>query len=363
MIGPVPTGLGTYASGLVRALTTIDRENSYVVIRGSDGESPIDPRATNVAEVVLRGELDTPRNLAHGGPISRLKLDLYHSLHHFLPYRLHVPQVVVTLHDLIWIEHASLIKAGRFAGIHNAVTHVFARIAMRHAVTRADRVIAVSRHTADRAAAYYRIDRRRVAVVHHGVNHQAFPFQAPVPIAISPYFLVVGNTRPYKNVATAVRAFAICARRFPGTRLVIIGRGDSIPTLAPLARALGVSDRVELKGPLAHREVLDLLHHATALLFPSLVEGFGFPVLEAMAAGCPVIGSRIPTVCEIAGQGAVFCDPASPTEFAEAMERMLEDDAWRGELARRGCERAARFSWEKCAAETLAVYQELLEGR
>jgi glycosyltransferase involved in cell wall biosynthesis len=83
-------------------------------------------------------------------------------------------------------------------------------------------------------------------------------------------------------------------------------------------------------------------------------------VLEAMAAGCPVVASRIPTLVEVAGDAALFCDPAEPDQFAAAMLRLLEDDRGRADLALRGCERAAQFSWERCAAETLAVYQQLL---
>jgi glycosyltransferase involved in cell wall biosynthesis len=83
-------------------------------------------------------------------------------------------------------------------------------------------------------------------------------------------------------------------------------------------------------------------------------------VLEAMAAGCPVVASRIPTVVEVAGDAALLCDPAEPDQFAAAMLRLLEDDRLRADRALRGCERAAQFSWERCAAETLAVYQQLL---
>src|SRR4051812_44431725 len=107
MVGRVPSGLGTYAGQLARALVARDRTNSYVVIRGSDSPSPI-ATGPNVQEIVLPGDLDTPRNLVRGADISRLGLDVYHSLHHFLPAALRVPRVVLTLHDLIWIEHPAL---------------------------------------------------------------------------------------------------------------------------------------------------------------------------------------------------------------------------------------------------------------
>lgn len=358
MAGSVPTGLGTYAEQLTRALVTIDREHSYVVIRGPEYSFPLPPGA-RVEEVVLPGDLDTPRNLVHGPAISRLGLDLYHSLHHFLPLALRVPRVVLTLHDLIWIEHPRLIIEGGLGAIHRTATHLFGRAAMGQAMRRADRIISVSAHSRDRALGYYRLDPSRIVVVHHGVDHQAFPFGADKKRS-PPYFLTLGNTRPYKNMPTALRVFASCARRHADVRLVVAGRGDSIRTLLPLARALGIADRVRFVGPLPHAELIGLLHGATALVFPSIVEGFGFPVLEAMATGCPVVASNIPTVVEVAGDAALLCDPADPDQFAGAMMRLLDDDTVRADLALRGCERAARFSWERCAAETLAVYQQLL---
>jgi glycosyltransferase involved in cell wall biosynthesis len=358
MIASVPTGLGTYATELARSLTRLDHSNTYVIIRRPESVSPVASGA-HVEDAVVPGDIDTPRNLAQGPAISRLKLDLYHSLHHFLPLSLAGPRVVMTLHDLIWLEHPTLIKDGRLGAVHRTATHLFAKLAMRQAVHRADRIIAISGHTRDRLLHYFGFEAQRASVVHHGIDHQAFWPGDFVP-GQRRYFLGVGNTRPYKNIATAVRAFAMCAARQPNLRLMIAGRGDSVTMLRPLADRLGVGRRVDFVGPLRHDDLLALMHGATALLFPSLVEGFGLPVLEAMSAGCPVIGSRIPTVLEVADGAALFCEPSKPDEFAEAMMRLLDDDDLRRDLVLRGCERAARFSWERCAAETLAVYQELL---
>ena len=357
MVGRVPTGLGTYARQLARALTASDHTNSYIIIRGLDSPGPI-ASGPHVQEVALPGDLDTPRNLVRGPDIARLGLDLYHSLHHFLPLRLRVPRVVLTLHDLIWIEHPDLIRDDRIGAL---ATHLFARGAMRHAVRRADRIIAVSAHTRTRALAYYGLDPSRVEVVHHGVDHEAFPWNGESSGPGSPpYFVALGNTRPYKNIPTALRAFASLARMRTDVHLVIAGRGDSIGTLRPLAAALGIDGRVRFAGPLAQADLVRLLHGATALVFPSLVEGFGFPVLEAMSAGCPVIASRCPAVVEVAGGAALLCDPTQPEDFAQAMLRVLDNPDASNELRSRGRQRASQFSWERCAVDTLAVYRELL---
>jgi glycosyltransferase involved in cell wall biosynthesis len=358
MIGAVPTGLGTYATELVRALVPLDPTNTYLVIRGPQAANPVRDMP-HVEEVILGGDLDTPRNLFHGPAISRLKLDLYHSLHHFLPLGLRVPRVVMTLHDLIWLEHADLIIDGRFGAAHRIATHLFARAAMGRAVRRADHIISISGHTRARALAYYRLNPSRISVVHHGVDHRMFARAARRSPA-QPYFVGIGNTRPYKNMGTAIEAFALATRVRPDLELVIAGRGDSVRSLRPLADRLGVGARVRFAGLLEQDDLLTLLHGAAALIFPSHVEGFGLPVLEAMAAGCPVIASRIPTLVEITNGATLVCDPGSPAEFAAAMLRLLSDEPLRMDLARRGCVRAAAFSWDRCAAGTLAVYRQLL---
>jgi glycosyltransferase involved in cell wall biosynthesis len=223
-------------------------------------------------------------------------------------------------------------------------------------------MIAVSAHSRSRALAYYGLDPSRIDVVHHGIDHDAFPSAPDLgPAGAPPYFLCLGNTRPYKNIGTAIEALALCAREAPDVRMVVVGRGDSIGTLKPLACRLGVEGRLTFTGSLAHADLLQLLHGASALVFPSLIEGFGFPVLEAMSAGCPVIASTCPTLVEIGGGAAIFCDPRRPGEFAAAMVRALNDAALRSDLRGRGIARAAAFSWDRCAALTLGVYQALLD--
>ena len=355
---PVPTGLTTYARELVRAVTTIGREHSFVIIRRPDSGPPL-AEGPNVRELLKSGDASTP-TLA--GAISTLDLDLYHSVHHFLPIALRAPRIVVTLHDLIWLEHPELIRSGRLAFATRWITHLYARAAMTHAIARADRVIAISGYTAERAQAYFGLERERVEVIHHGVSHENFrPADTPIRRPDAPvYFLCVGNSKPYKNLATAVRAFAICAPDLPAVKLFVAGRGDGEAELTRLARELGILDRIRFCGNANVPALVELLHGAIALIFPSLVEGYGLPVLEAMAAGCPVVASNCPAVGEVAGSGALLCDPRRPEAFAAAMTRIASDSAAAADLRRRGIARASAFTWTRCAEQTLGVYERLL---
>ena len=368
MASPVPSGLGTYAIELTRALTRLDAVNSFVIIRQRD--APPLATASNVREAVIDGDIDAPVNLMRGPAIRRLGLDVYHSLHHFLPIGLRGPRVVLTLHDLIWIEHRRLIRSGGIAPISRVATQAFARAAMRFALNRADRVVAISAHTASRATARFALDPSRVDVIPHGVDHAMFsPAAVDVAPEGGPYFLCLGNSKPYKNIQMALRAFALCAGAArPGgagdeVRLTITGRGDSTRELQRLARRLNIDRRVVFTGPLPHADVVRLLHGARALIFPSIVEGFGFPVIEAMAAGCPVIASRAPAVAEIAGDAALSCDAGDAEAFAAAMWRMLCEPDLRTALREAGISRASAFTWTATASKTLAVYERLLAER
>jgi glycosyltransferase involved in cell wall biosynthesis len=357
MAGPVPSGLGTYAANLAGALVAADTSHHFVLIRSSNAAG-LPGTGPRVSEVVVDGDIDGPRNVLRGGAVSRLGLDLYHSLHHFVPPRLRVPRVVITLHDLIWLEHAALCRTDRAGAMAN---HFFARALMPYAVRRADRVITVSGYVRGRAIEYFRVDAARVVAVLSGVDAACFPFATADPETTRPYFLVLGNTRPYKNVPTAIAAFAHCRKLHPALRLIVAGRGDATPAMQSVARRFGVEDGVTFTGPRSTADVVALMHGASALVFPSFTEGFGLPVVEAMAAGCPVIASNAPALVEVAAGAAIHCDASAPDQFAAAMDALVRDDGrLRASLRARGRARASELTWTRCAEGTLAVYAQLL---
>jgi glycosyltransferase involved in cell wall biosynthesis len=360
MVGPVMSGLGRYARALATHLPPLDPDNRYVVIRRAHAPAPLGT-APNVEDAVVEGDIDQPANLFAARAIGRLGLDLYHSLYDFVPPGLAVPRIVLTLHDLTWLEQPDLCFDERFAWLKARVTTAYAWATMPYAARRAARIIAVSAHTRDRAVAVLGVDPARLRVVHHGVDRREFPPADGEPDG-DPFFLCLGNTKPYKNTRAAIQGFALLAPDDRRCRLRVTGRGDSARNLGRLAARLGVGDRVAFTGPVPHGLLLELLHGARALVFPSLVEGFGLPLLEAMSAGCPVIGSTVPTVQEICGDAALLVDPHSPDAIAGAMRCLLDDDGARRNLRSRGLARADMFDWRTCAERTLTVYREVLAG-
>jgi glycosyltransferase involved in cell wall biosynthesis len=171
-----------------------------------------------------------------------------------------------------------------------------------------------------------------------------------------PYFLVVGQNSPTKRHADAVRAFAAAAPQ--SWRLVLVERHTSGRSLITLASRLGTAPAMTVLPTVTHTDLITLLQGAGALVQPSSYEGFGLPVLEAMACGCPVIASDIPTLREVLGGAGLLTPPRDVGRLAGAMRSISASAELRADLRGRGFERAALFSWDRCARETLSVYLE-----
>ncbi|MDY7015015.1 MAG: glycosyltransferase family 1 protein, partial [Cyanobacteriota bacterium] len=174
-------------------------------------------------------------------------------------------------------------------------------------------------------------------------------------IAQRPYFLYIGRHDPYKNVRRVIEAFAALGSR--NCQLWIAGSPDPryTPALQQQVRELEASDRVQFLDYVPYAHLPLLLSRAIALVFPSLWEGFGIPVLEAMACGTPVITSNCSSLPEVAGDAALFVDPYNVGAIAAAMRQMLDDGETRSQLVQRSLERARLFSWEKTGRQTREV--------
>jgi alpha-1,3-rhamnosyl/mannosyltransferase len=210
----------------------------------------------------------------------------------------------------------------------------------------------------------------RIRVIHHGVDpvppatpEEQQTFRQHV-LGLQPnerFFLSVGAIQVRKNIANIVLAL----KQLPDYRLVLAGAdGYGAEAIHSLIAREGLSGRIVRTGH-ASRETLRLLYStATAQVFPSLEEGFGMPILEAMSCGLPVITSNCSAMPEVAGDAAVLVDPRNVSEIAEAMRRVAKDEPFAADLQRRGRARAKQFTWARCAAQTWDVYREALgEGK
>jgi glycosyltransferase involved in cell wall biosynthesis len=308
-------------------------------------------RATNRFDLVRGEQTILPRVAARSG------VDLVHSLANTGPAWGRFRRLV-TIHDLIYRVHPEA-----HAGIRTLGMRVLVPLAAR----RSDRVIVDSRSTRDDVVAHLGVPDDRVDVVPQGLGATGLgePMSEPelrrqLDLGDRPFVLSVSAKRPHKNLVRLLEALALIPAE---QRPVVVVPG--YPTwheaeLREHATRLGVADDVRWLDWITGTELEGLYAAARCFVFPSLYEGFGLPVLEAMNRGLPVACSDRSSLPEIAGDAALLFDPESPREIADAIERLLDDDALVERLAAAGRERAGQFTWKATAAGVLASYERAL---
>ena len=272
---------------------------------------------------------------------------------------------VITVHDLMRYFDVHAIDpygVGPFMHVPNRRDRALLR-ADYGAIADAAGVIAVSDATKRDLIEYLRIPEERVFVVYEGVDRDVFRPVSRRPI-VDPYVLYVGTEQPRKNIPTLLRAFAALKRepRFHELKLVKVGKagggeGPFRTSTLDAIHGLGLARHVVFTEYVQEEDLPAYYAAAECLVAPALYEGFGFPPLEAMACGCPVVVSTGGSVPEIGGDAAMTFHPLDAEALAEAMRRLLTDATIRHKLRARGLERAATFSWEAAARRTAAVYE------
>ena len=276
--------------------------------------------------------------------------DVIHETHHILRGG-HLPRgvpVVATCHDMILERHG---------GGADAIAR------KRAALERADAIVCISQSTRNQLLARYPHLQSRASVVHHGVDPAA-PYAAVALELPIPYVLFVGTRGGYKNFATALQALGSSSALHDDFHLVCFGGGPFTAAEREQARRAGLPEKRLLHISGSDELLAHAYRHAAALLYPSLEEGFGMPLTEAMVQGCPVLCGRTSCFPEICGDAAMyFDDPADVGSMRHALDTLLGDDAQRAHLAQLGRLRAAAFTWQACAAGTAAAYRSALGAR
>jgi glycosyltransferase involved in cell wall biosynthesis len=358
-------GIGTYVRNLVRALAAIQEDDFAVryvlLVRAEDREQLADlpepfELAVESAPVYSARELVTL-----SWQLRRQRLDLYHATHYVLPLAV-PPRVVVTIHDIIHLLYPEFLP--------NRLAFFYARRMIHRSLTRGDRVIAVSQNTRADLMEMFAVDGRKIEVIYNGVEdvfRRRLPDEEVERWLHSlglrrPYVLFVGNPKPHKNLDTVVQAYARARRMAPfDAPLICVGnRSGSEFKIRQRAEHLGIGDQVRLLGHVAQEALPAIYQGATLFLYPTLYEGFGLPVVEAMASGVAVITSNTSALKEIAQSYALLVDPLDIPAMAKAIAQCMGEPEHRAALARLGQRRAQDFRWEKAARQTLGVYRAVL---
>jgi glycosyltransferase involved in cell wall biosynthesis len=337
VLGRRRTGDETYMANLLSELAPLaDREQLAAVTRRPDlVPEGIQAIALPARSQSLRMAFRLPRLLR------RLKPALAHFLYVVPPA--HRGASVVTVQDLSF---------DRLPDLMSRRDRALFRTFVPRSIRRAERVLTGSEWSKNDLVERYGLSPDRIVVTPYGVDSA---FHPNGPRAERPYALFVGGIQPRKDPLAAVEALALLDGEL---KLVVVGAekrgGDE---LRSAVRRLGLERRVELAGHVERDELAALYRGAACLLFPSRYEGFGLPVLEAMASGTPVVAASAGAVPEVAGDAAILVEPGDPTAIAHGIERAFAE---RDRLVAAGLERAARFSWQETARRTLDVYRDLL---
>ncbi len=350
-VAATPTGTETYSLYLIRALLALGERHQYrLYVRAR-------PPSGLFAGADVR-VMPFPRLWTHG----RLSLematrppDVLFVPAHVLPL-VHPRASAVTIHDLGYLHEPAL---------HPPMQRLYLDLSTRWSAHRARRLVADSQATKADLVARYNVPADKITVAYPGVADELRPVTDRVRIEQvtrrygieQPYVLYLGTLQPRKNLYRLVEAYARLGRDAP--RLVLAGKpGWQADRLVAQVRRLGLERRVILPGYVRAEDKPALLSGAVAFAFPSLYEGFGLPVIEAQACGCPVICSNVSSLPEIAAGSAMLVDPRDVAGLRDALGRLLDSPVLRRELVQRGQANASRFSWQACAERVLEALEQ-----
>jgi glycosyltransferase involved in cell wall biosynthesis len=299
-------------------------------------------------------------------PLAARRFDLLHGLAFVAPLLAPCP-TVVTVYDLSFIRTPERFRPGQ-----RWYLQTFTRWSCR----RARRIIAISEHTKRDVTELLRIPGDRIDVVYPGVGAQFRPLPPEQVAAFRQtkglperFILYLGTIEPRKNLTVLLEAFAQLSRspisnlQSPPRLVLAGGKGWMFEEVFARIEALGLKDDVVLPGYVSGEELPLWYNAAEVFVYPSLYEGFGMPPLEALACGTPAVVSNVASLPEAVGEAGVLVAPDDVAGWAEALRRLLDNAEMRAALGARGRSHAARFSWERAAAETVGVYHRALEGK
>lgn len=359
-------GIGRYVRELIAALATIDTSTEYRLFVAGASALPTPP-ATNfhwkatrlspkwTARMWYRARLPLPINLWTG------RVGLFHATDFVLPPTLPTTRTLLTVHDLSFVRAPESASPRLRAYLDRVVPR---------SVRRADQVLADSQATKDDLIALYGTPADKITVLLSGVSDHFTPVRDPAQLTAvrarykigdAPYILAVGTVQPRKNYERLIHALATLPAEFDAVRLVIVGgRGWLQAPIYEAVESLKMADRVVFAGFAADADLPTLYSGARVVAYPSLYEGFGLPILEAMRCGVPVLTSDTSSLREVASTAALLIDPYSIEAIRDGLIRLLRNESLRTTLIAAGVAQAQPFTWERAARQLRQVYAALL---
>jgi len=364
-------GIGRFGVNILKELAHIDNSNEYIIYKNTQMRHLIVNKPNFIEKVIdvprftIREQIVLPRML------KKDKLDVLYCLHNVLPI-FYNGKSIVTIHDIMAIAFPWFYSA--FPFVKRYIGLYYFKLFVKLSVKKANKVIVTSKHTRKEVMQYLNLSEDKVKICPEAADVIFRPIKDDNLLnnvlekykIHKPFILYAGNFKPYKNLRNLIRAYNLLnvARGFiprKGLPELVMAGGDKKygPLLKEFTQKKGLEEKINFIGYVNQDDLPVLMNGALLFVFPSIYEGFGLPPLEAMACGTPVITSNISSLPEVVDDSAVLVDPYDTKEIANAIERVLVDKELREKLISKGLERVKLFSWEKCARETLKVYEEV----
>lgn len=359
--GPVGKGLGRYVERLVENLEKLDKNNEYVIFLRKENWDYYTPKFSNFKKVLadyrwysLKEQIMMPL------VIYREKLDLVHFPHFNIPVFCPT-KLVATIHDLILLQFPTP-RATTLGPLLYKIKYLAYRIVIGLGLRRAKKVITVSECTKKELVKFFKINPGKIEVTYEacdGVEYGQLKIPEKknlVKFGITkPYLLYVGNAYPHKNLDGLLKIFP---RLNLDCQLVLVGKEDYFyKRMKGEIRGTPIEKRVVFTEFVSEATLADLYRNAQLYVFPSFVEGFGLPGLEAMSYGLPLVASNSSCLPEIYGDAAVYFDPKNEEDIIEKIKFVWSDEPTRERLVAAGLEQVKKYSWQRLAEKTLQIYQ------
>ena len=360
------TGVGRYIRNLVWQLQIIDKKNEYVLFvkKGFNKKELVSPAGrlgstaanfrlveTTIHWHSLTEQLKFPQLLY------KENLDLMHFPYFSIPILYNRP-FIITIHDLI-IDHFPTGKASTLPYPVYYLKQLGYKFVINQAARKAQKVITVSEATKKEIVQHLPVSNDKVVVTYEGVTSaSSHAIEKQSHKRLDNYFLYVGNAYPHKNLERLIDTFALLRTEYPDMKLVMVGKKNYFyDRLVEKVEDMQLQETVIFTGGIDDAELFSLYRHAEAFIFPSLMEGFGLPGLEAMKSGCLVLASDIPVFKEMYADAAVYFNPLAVDSMHATIRKVLENKKAFEKQTQQGLQLVKTFSWEKMANETISIYE------
>lgn len=353
------SGIGRYIRNLILSLGKFDSKNQYFILHLKDDFRRLE-YSNNFHKILADFKwYGIDEQIKLPGLFKSLEPDLVHFPHFNVPI-FYKGKFVVTIHDLIH-QHFSMQRASTHGALVYKMKQKGYKFVFKNALQKSLKIIVPSNFVKDQLIADWKINKEKIVVTPEAVDQTILDLSQKKLKRLSikkPYIFYVGNAHPHKNVEGLIRTFGELRKKYPDLKLVLSGQDHYF---WQRIKSEFQHEDIIFTGQISDEELVSLLKSAECFVMPSFEEGFGIPILEAMACHCPVVVSKAGALPEIGADAAIYFDPVDRGDMCEKIDMVLKSEGMRKMLIAKGLKRYKEFSWEKLTEQTLEVYQLCLQ--